>query len=208
MSVEAWMQAFAEAQAEFPAINKGQAATIPTKSGGEYRYTYAALPDVLDAVRPILHTHGFSIAQSVAGELGSIAVETRIYHKDGHMESFGPLVLGSGGDARAAGSAITYARRYALCAALGIAPDEDDDGARAAQRPEPRERTPWEWVWAESEIFKAWDKDQRLEAAKLAMTNLAYDTEPENMDDAKAILEHMRGQYETRGADALPLEEK
>lgn len=57
---------------------------------------------------------------------------------------FGPLVLPYGNSPQAAGSAITYARRYALVAALGLA-TEDDDGAAATQaaradRPRTQER--------------------------------------------------------------------
>lgn len=205
MSIEAWTEAFVRAQSEFPQINKGQKATIPTKKGGEYEYTYAALPDVLEAVKSVLEKNGLAVAQSVAGDERSIAVETRIYHNAGHVESFGPLVLPSGGDARAAGSAITYARRYALCAALGLAPDEDDDGAQASRTREPKAQTPWEWVWNESAVFKAWTDKERLAAAQLALESHAFAAEPANMDEAKTILEHMRNQYETR-TEALPLE--
>lgn len=206
MSAEEWAKAFVTAQAAFPDVGKGKQAEIPTKSGGSYKYSYADLPSIIDKLKDVLSGVGLGVAQSVTGDRQSIAVETRIYHVSGHVEVFGPLVLDSGADARSAGSAITYARRYALCAALGIAPDEDDDGAQASRpREEPRELTPWEWAWNESKVFKAWTDDERLKAAKIAMENLALG-EPANMDEAKSILEHMRGQYESK-TDALPLEE-
>jgi hypothetical protein len=44
-----------------------------------------------------------------------------------------PLLL-SKNDAQGMGSAITYARRYALCAVLNLVADDDDDGARASRR--------------------------------------------------------------------------
>lgn len=139
----AWIVAFLASQADFPPITKTRTATIKTKSGSEFSYSYADLPDILAAVQPVLMANGLGIAQSVVGELADLAVETRIYHKDGWVETFGPIHLPGGEDARAAGSAVTYARRYALCAALGIAPDEDDDGEAASvrrareDRPEP-----------------------------------------------------------------------
>lgn len=212
MSVEAWTEAFAQAQAEFPNVPKGQKATIPMKSGGEFSYTYAALPDVLDAVRPILAEHGFAVAQSVGGDQNTVAVETRIYHKAGHMEAFGPLVLHSGGDARSAGSAITYARRYALCAALGIAPDEDDDGARAAaaRRDEPtmsEADIAWRWVWEESKVLKGWSDNDRLAAAETAQTYLAI-KKVTNMDEARRVLDHMRGAYAERPVEQAKLIEE
>ena len=133
----AWAQAFADAQAELPEIPKSKTAEIPTKNGGRYSYTYADLSSVLAACRPILNKHGLSVAQSVGGDDRHVSVTTRIFHVGGHFEDFGPTVLPAGADAKGVGSAITYARRYGLCAALGIVPDEDDDGAAASRRPAP-----------------------------------------------------------------------
>lgn len=132
MSVQEWTEAFLKAQAEFPEIDKGKTASIPTKNGGSYQYQYADLPDVLGAVRPVLNANGLAVAQVLGGDADSVSVTTRIYHASGHVEEFGPLTLPSGGTDQAAGSAVTYARRYGLAAALGIAPDEDDDGAGAS----------------------------------------------------------------------------
>lgn len=122
----AWAAAFVKAQSQMPDIPKDKTATIPSRNGPGYTYSYADLPSIIERVRPILATNGLAFAQSVEHGDG-IAVFTRIYHKAGHFEEFGPIVLPGGQDARSAGSAITYARRYALCAALGIAADEDDD---------------------------------------------------------------------------------
>jgi len=48
-------------------------------------------------------------------------------------------MLPAGEGAQSAGSAITYARRYLLCAVLNIAADEDDDGAKASKKTKPKE---------------------------------------------------------------------
>lgn len=131
----AWAKAFVTAQSEMPDIPKSKTATIPTKNGESYEYKYADLPAIIDAVRPVLSNHGLAFAQSVeTTDAKEIAITTRIFHIDGGVQSFGPLLLPGGNDARGAGSAITYARRYALCAALGIAADEDDDAATAPTR--------------------------------------------------------------------------
>jgi hypothetical protein len=206
---QAWVQAFLAAQDDFGSIGKGS--KVDT---GTYSYNYAALPDILEQVVPALRDHGLVLLQSVEGSSDEVRVWTRIYHTAGHVETFGPLVLGVRGDAKATGSAITYARRYALTAALGIAPDEDDD-AGLASRPaapqvevrtgagtpaEPRELTPWQWVWTESAIFKSWTSDQRLAAAQVALESLALAKEPANREEAEAVLTHMRGQYETTEA--------
>lgn len=130
----AWAAAFVAAQAELPEISKDKKATIPTKAGKEFSYSYADLPVIIKAVRPILQKHKLAFAQSLEEEGDSLACVTRIYHEAGHCEVFGPVLLPSGDDARSVGSAATYARRYGLCAALGIAADEDDDGEAAPTR--------------------------------------------------------------------------
>jgi hypothetical protein len=136
MSDEAatWTAAFVQAQADLPEISKNRTAKIETKSGGSFSYKYAELPDIIAAVRPVLAANGLAFAQSIEARNGAIGVTTRIYHSSGHVEEFGPVVIPSGEEARAIGSAITYARRYGLVAALGIAADEDDDASMASIR--------------------------------------------------------------------------
>jgi hypothetical protein len=204
MSLAEWSEAFTKAQAEFPSITKGRTADME-----RYTYKYADLGDVLAGVLPVLHNHGLSTAQDVTGNKGTVAVATRIYHTSGHVESFGPLEMTAGNTPQMAGSAITYARRYALCAALGIAPDEDDDGARASQRPaEPPEERPeppeeseadraFRFIKEEGAVFKEWTKTERNAAYKTAMEMLAYD-KLSTMVEAQNIFEHMRNAYETR----------
>ncbi len=133
-----WIVAFTKAQAEFPTIAKTKTADM-----GTYSYTYADLGDIIEAVRPILVEHGLAFAQSAVTLDGKVGIETRIYHTAGHVEVFGPLYLPAGNDARSAGSAVTYARRYSLTAALGITSDEDADGAGAETPPDHHNRA---WV--------------------------------------------------------------
>lgn len=119
-----WNQAFTSAQAAMPAITKDREADL-----GKFTYKYADLHSIIEAVRSVLAEQGLGFAQdTTSNESGLVGVSTRIYHEAGHVESFGPLLLPGGSDARSAGASITYARRYALCAALGIAADEDTDG--------------------------------------------------------------------------------
>ena len=197
----AWTMAFLEAQKSFPKITKGE--RVETKN---FSYSYAGLPDIIDLVKPKLHKNGLTITQSIQGSLGEVAVETRIHHTGGHVEVFGPLVLPAGRDAQAAGSAITYARRYALCAALGIAPDEDDDGAKAS---EPVPRNTRQWLWDESAVFKAWSEDERKNALRAAVKYLGYaDDEVLSRDQATAVLNHVAEVYEKRplpDQEALPV---
>lgn len=193
-----WTEAFTAAQADIPAIPKLHEAVIPTKTG-QYSYKYADLNDVLEVVRPVLNKHDLSISQSTVSEEGRIGVVTRIYHTSGHVEEFGPLLLPAGGDARSAGSAITYARRYALCAALGISPDDDDDG-EAAREPESAptrtdvEVSPSDWLKTSVEALSKWNSDEKNAAFKDAMTAFSFQR-VSSMDRAKEVFEKMANEY-------------
>ena len=188
-----WGEAFTAAQAELPPIAKQHEATI----GNSYSYKYADLADVLEAVRPVLNKHGLSISQSSVNEEGKIGVVTRIYHTSGHVETFGPLLLPAGGDARSAGSAITYARRYGLCAALGIAPDDDDDG-EAAREPTPErtdvEVSPGDWLKTSVEALTKWSSDEKNNAFTDAMGVLEFQR-VSSMDRAQKVFISMSDAY-------------
>lgn len=180
-----WIDAFTNAQEAMPLIGKGS-----TVDAGPYTYSYASLPDILEKVRPVLLSYGLSIAQSVTFDTG-VQVETRIYHVGGHVEVFGPLGIPGGGNAQAIGSAITYARRYALCAALGIAPDEDDDGVQASKPPEDASQ----WLAKEVEQFKLWTPEEVKQAWAMAAEAIRPG-KPINRAEAEAVLAHMKNAYQ------------
>ena len=93
-----------------------------------FKNDYASLASVLDAVREPLSKNGLSVIQATKiGEGGEFILETRLTHSSGQwIESEMPLILGKS-DMQGLGSAITYARRYALAAMIGVA-QADDDG--------------------------------------------------------------------------------
>jgi len=94
-----------------------------------YHSKYAPLQDVLNTVRPLLSKHGLSIIQSPSGDGQSISITTMLLHESGEWIEFDPLVLKAEKiTPQGAGSAITYGRRYALSAVLGISSEDDDDG--------------------------------------------------------------------------------
>lgn len=96
---------------------------------------YADLASVVDAVRPALAPHGLSFVQVChEWDIGA-QVETIILHESGEWLSCGKVsVPAMKADAQGFGSALTYARRYGLSAAFGVAP-EDDDGHAATKNP-------------------------------------------------------------------------
>jgi hypothetical protein len=100
-----------------------------TAKAGKYSYNYADLAEIIEHIRPTLAKHGLAITQIIETGEKTILV-TRLMHKGGQfLQSTYPLPNGAA--AQEMGSAITYARRYSLCAILGIAAEEDDDGEKA-----------------------------------------------------------------------------
>jgi hypothetical protein len=124
-------------QASAPSINKGRTALIPTKSGGSYSYKYADLSDIWDSIRDSLKANGLAVTQSLSGgSTGWLGIRTTVWHKSGqHISDTVELALNSR-TPQEVGSQITYFKRYALSAVLGLSTEDDDDGA-AASRPRP-----------------------------------------------------------------------
>jgi len=125
--------ALAKAQAEFKPLHKTKTANVPMKTGGSYQYSYADLSDVLQSVREALAKNEIAILQGV----GQGQLVTELIHSSGQsLMSSIPFISAQGGRPQDLGSALTYARRYGVCTALGIVADEDDDGQLAQQAPE------------------------------------------------------------------------
>jgi len=120
----------AKAMAQFQSEVKNPANTA---NNPFFNSKYAPLNDVLNLVRPILTKHGLSVLQSPSGDGEFITVTTLITHESGEWIESDPLTLKADkATAQGAGSAITYARRYALSAMLGISSEDDDDGNYAS----------------------------------------------------------------------------
>lgn len=98
-----------------------------------FRSRYANLESVIDAFRKPICDNSLTYWQDVVTQEGYVSVTTRIAHSSGQWVEFGPLSIPLGKkDAHGIGSATTYAKRYALCAAMGVAPGEIDDDGNAA----------------------------------------------------------------------------
>lgn len=99
-----------------------------------FKNDYASLESVVETVRPVLASHKLGVMQG-PGELihGALTVTTRIIHESGEWIESDLQVPLVKADPQAAGSAITYARRYGLMAMLSL-PALDDDGEAAHGR--------------------------------------------------------------------------
>jgi len=109
---------------------------------------YATLNDIIDTARPVLAKHALAYVQMPTSpdnpEIPMIGLTTRLMHKSGEWledEMYFPVDPGSNravNPAQVAGSTITYMRRYALAAMLGIVADEDADGEQPQAKPQPQ----------------------------------------------------------------------
>lgn len=123
--------ALASLQGKLPEIKKDRTVEIEEKGGGFHSYSYAKLSTISEAVLPLLSECGLSwTARPMLGSDGKLVLRYRCMHASGEYLEGDYPIKGEGGP-QAVGGALTYARRYALCAFLGIAPEEDDDAAAA-----------------------------------------------------------------------------
>jgi hypothetical protein len=109
------------------------APALKTSTNPHFRSRYADLAACVEAVIDALNANGIAMIQRTHDSDNGVAVETLFVHESGETITGGILhVPAAKHDPQGYGSALTYARRYSLMAACGIAPEDDD--ANAAQR--------------------------------------------------------------------------
>ena len=101
-----------------------------------FKSKYVPLENVVQVVDEAMTDTGLSYTQGIADlEEGYLRVDTIVLHESGeYMVIKGSKVKPVKNDPQSAGSATTYARRYSLSTAFGIASDPDDDGNGASQQ--------------------------------------------------------------------------
>lgn len=121
---QSFLEALVAARAEMPVL-------AFDASNPHFRSKYLSLAGVMEGVTPVLTKYGIIVTHSAyRNEDGSPWLRTSLIHTSGdRLDSDLPI---SGGNPQQTGSAITYARRYALLGLLGMVGDEDDDGNAAS----------------------------------------------------------------------------
>ncbi len=123
-------QAFAKLQSELSSVNATR--QVPNKDGS-VRYRFAPYEDIMETVKPVLIANGFAISFTTrfmeGGRMVSICT---LRHVGGFSQSNEFAVRIGGGppgatETQADGAAKTYAKRGALCDALNIVVEHDDD---------------------------------------------------------------------------------
>ena len=98
-----------------------------------FKSDYADLTSVIKAIKEPFANHGLSYTQFPTNDEGRIGVVTLLMHESGEYLEHSYTLPTTKADPQSAGSAITYARRYALQSIAGI-PTADDDAESAMIR--------------------------------------------------------------------------
>lgn len=121
--------AFVKAQKEFGVLLKDS-------NNPFFKSKYADLSSCVGTVLNALNNNGIGLIQNCHESDNGVIVETVFVHESGEQLSCGKLhVPAIKQDPQQYGSALTYARRYSLMAACGIAPEDDDGNAASQQKP-------------------------------------------------------------------------
>jgi hypothetical protein len=110
-----------------------EAPTLPKdKTNPHYGSKYTGLDTIVETVGPLLNKHGLVWVSLPSGTRDEPTLAYRLMHVESGQAIEGemPLLLDKA-SAQAMGSAITYTRRYSLCAVLNLVADDDDDGQAA-----------------------------------------------------------------------------
>jgi hypothetical protein len=164
-----------------------------------FKSKYADLASCWDACREALAANGLSVVQLPEGDGSVVTMTTMLLHTSGQWVACTGTFKPTKADPQGLGSCITYARRYQLCAIVGISP-EDDDGNAASEpvkqqakperkpepkpeperKPEPKPEPPAKFLDPDlAEILKGfgWAADRRKANADILLamfdTNLA-----------------------------------
>lgn len=142
---------------------------IKTANNPFFNSKYANLPSILDAIALPLAESGLVVSQWPDGE----GMTNILMHPNsGEWMSANGIMKPVKLDPQSMGSAITYQRRYSLCAILGLNVDGDDDGNEASAPAKTEPQLPWlnknTTEFEQAKIFyqKATDKDAALKSLR------------------------------------------
>lgn len=122
----------------FTALAKAQAeieGAVKDSTNPHFRSKYADLSSVMQACKTPLSKHGLSVAQLPdSDDPEVVAVTTVLGHTSGQWISSRIVMRPTKSDPQGVGSALTYCRRYALAAMVGVCPEDDDGNIASAPK--------------------------------------------------------------------------
>jgi hypothetical protein len=161
----------------------------PAFKQGQKVSKYADLSSVWEACREPLTRNGLSITQIPFETPEGLMLVTMLMHKSGEWIKSTMAIKPLSTTPQAAGSAMTYARRYSLSAMVGVAPDDDDDGNAASQG------KPYETRKTESPPLPT---HEEVEANRAKIINEILETK--SLDDLSKYMDNHK-----RDINALPV---
>ena len=124
---------------EQPSLNSE--VEVETKMGGKFKCKYADLSECKRAAKQPLAENELAVCQLIEDDY---SIRTILLHSSGQWISSKVRMPSNTANAQSIGSAITYAKRYAFCAILGIVADDDEDAniasGNSAQKEQPKEQ--------------------------------------------------------------------
>lgn len=103
-----------------------------------FKNKYASLDSILDAVTEPLCDAGILLMQPTVIRDDKTILITRLIHAESGESIESELIIPAQSDPQKLGAAMTYYRRFSLCAILAIAADDDDDGSTAVANIAPK----------------------------------------------------------------------
>lgn len=170
---------------------------------GPYSYYYAELPDILDHARPILAEHGLVLIQAPLSDGTSVGCTTRLMHSSGQWIEDEVMIPCGERTAQGFGKVITYSRRYAVSAMLGIAAEDDDDaqgdaGTKPAPSYEREHRSEPERTAATFQKPRPPERSETGESiteAQLKMLHRCFGAVELSEGDRRGLVENMTGRH-------------
>lgn len=154
-----------------------------TDSNPFFKSKYAGLPSILEAIQKPLEESNLVFTQHPdGGNLTTMLIHTESGEYFRSSYSMNPVKT----DPQSIGSAITYARRYALGAILGLNIDEDDDGNKASQ-PQSKQQQQPQLPQPELKWLNLLDKEGNPKQAVLDRVN-GFFAEGGNIDDLEKLV--------------------
>ena len=169
--------------------------TMP-KNSQAYEYKYTDLDTITQTIKPILHKHALAYIQSIGSTMqGQVTLTTRLFNSNGqYIEDTVTLPVitsAKNHEAQTLGMSITYMRRYALCAMLGITSDEDVD-ANTEKKGQPQKQPPKQSlppnIQAIKETFNGEVVKPKQSPAKLAFEPKGGETTPAEKEAIAKLL--------------------
>lgn len=135
-----------------------------------FKSSYASLSNILESIKEPLIESGLSLLQFPTGDYG---LTTILLHESGEYLKSEYSMKPVKDDPQGRGSAITYARRYAIASILSLNIDEDDDGNTATyggKNPQEAEDNNKQWLNKGSKDFE--NAKEKLAAGKITIADV------------------------------------